>query len=109
MTTEPKPLVAGDLVRKRKPMVVTTVGDGLVWTEGGSVWQPSELDVIDPIDPRADLLALASELERLAAQSLELANEAARMHFSSYSAHSARADAYGYSARMLRSTLGGQP
>jgi hypothetical protein len=58
---------------------------------------------------RSDMFALVDELERLAARSLESANEAARMHFSSYAEHRARADAYGYSARLLRNVLGGQP
>jgi hypothetical protein len=53
------------------------------------------IDADHPGSPLVDLFALADELERLADQSLN--------------PHSARADAYSYSARMLRSALGGQP
>jgi len=55
MSAEAKPLAVGDRVRRREAMVVTTISDGLVWTDGGTVWCPSEVERIDPAPPAAEI------------------------------------------------------
>jgi hypothetical protein len=69
VSAEPKPLAVGDRVRRREAMVVTTISDGLVWTDCGTVWCPSEVERIDPTspaDPADDARPAETDDERVA-------------------------------------------